>query len=34
MNLQADDDAISPNEVIDEFRRPVTYKEGIDLNRV
>ena len=29
-----DDDAINPSEVVDEFRKPLTYKERVDLNRV
>ena len=29
-----DDYAINPSEVVDEFRKPLTYKERVDLNRV
>lgn len=29
-----DDEAVPMSEVIDEFRRPQTYKEKVDLNRI
>ena len=32
--INQDGDAISPDEVIDEFRKPQTYKEGADLHKV
>ena len=34
LHMPDDDDAINPSEVVDEFRKPLTYKERVDLNRV
>ena len=29
-----DDYAINPSEVVDEFRKPLTYKESVDVNKL